>query len=128
MDCVILKPNDRICLGPSAFFLFKNKADEENASMPDTDEDPITFDDASEEIVKYDTKIEEEEQKLRSQEQARRRRFEEEELERHKAEMSRRHHSEHDHIRHECHAFRDEQLVILFDHRANWEHHCTETI
>lgn len=63
MDCVILKPNDRICLGPSAFFLFKNKAEEENASMPDTDEDPITFDDASEEIVKYDTKIEEEEQK-----------------------------------------------------------------
>lgn len=62
MDCVILKPNDRICIGPSAFFLFKNKADEENASLPDPDDDPITFDDASEEIVKYDTKIEEEEQ------------------------------------------------------------------
>jgi len=29
MDGVILKPNDRICLGPSAIFLFKNKAHED---------------------------------------------------------------------------------------------------
>lgn len=33
MDGIILKPNDRICLGPSAIFLFKNKAKEEEASM-----------------------------------------------------------------------------------------------
>ena len=25
MDGKVLKPNDRICLGPSAIFLFKNK-------------------------------------------------------------------------------------------------------
>lgn len=28
MDGVVLKPNDRICLGPSAIFLFKNKKNE----------------------------------------------------------------------------------------------------
>lgn len=46
----ILKPNDRICIGPSAMFLFKNKQREEDASMPDTDGDPITFDFAAEEV------------------------------------------------------------------------------
>ena len=47
---LILKPNDRICIGPSAIFLFKNKQKEEEASMPDADNDPITFDFAAEEV------------------------------------------------------------------------------
>jgi hypothetical protein len=50
LEGVILKPNDRICIGPSAHFLFKNKQNEANASMPDPDSDPITFDFASEEV------------------------------------------------------------------------------
>ena len=37
MDGVILKPNDRICIGPSAVFLFKSKAKEDEASMSDPD-------------------------------------------------------------------------------------------
>lgn len=53
MDGLILKPNDRICIGPSAVFLFKNKAHEEDASMPDPDDDPISFDFASEEVINY---------------------------------------------------------------------------
>ena len=54
MEGVILKPNDRICIGPSAIFLFKNKQKEEEASMPDPDEDPISFDFASEEVINFD--------------------------------------------------------------------------
>lgn len=50
MEGVILKPNDRICLGPSAIFLFKNKAHEDQASMEDSEENPITFDTAAEEV------------------------------------------------------------------------------
>jgi len=44
MSEVQLKPNDRIAIGPSALFLFKNVAHEALASMPDTPEDPIDFD------------------------------------------------------------------------------------
>jgi len=51
MDGVVLKPNDRICLGPSAIFLFKNKQNESNASMPDPDDDPISYDMAAEEVA-----------------------------------------------------------------------------
>ena len=47
---VQLRPNDRICIGPSAVFLFKNKQNEANASMPDTESDPISFDLAAEEV------------------------------------------------------------------------------
>lgn len=54
MDGVVLKPNDRICIGPSAVFLFKNKAKEEEASMPDPDDDPISFDFANEEVLNYE--------------------------------------------------------------------------
>lgn len=50
MDGIILKPNDRICIGPSAIFLFKNKQNEADASMPDTEADPISFDLACEEV------------------------------------------------------------------------------
>lgn len=54
MEGVILKPNDRICIGPSAVFLFKNKSKEEEASMPDPDDDPISFDFANEEVINYE--------------------------------------------------------------------------
>jgi len=49
-----LKPNDRICIGPSAIFLFKNKGKEADASMPDPDEDPISFDFAADEVSKVE--------------------------------------------------------------------------
>ena len=54
MDGIVLKPNDRICLGPSAIFIFKNKANEDKASMPDPDDDPISFDFASEEVANHE--------------------------------------------------------------------------
>lgn len=51
MDQVKLRPNDRIQVGPSALFLFKNKEHEDEASMPDTEADPITFDFADNEVI-----------------------------------------------------------------------------
>ena len=54
MDGVLLKPNDRICIGPSAVFLFKNKSKEAEASMPDPEDDPISFDFANEEVLNYE--------------------------------------------------------------------------
>ena len=59
---ITLKPNDRICIGPSAIFLFKNKQKEDEASMPDTEDDPITFDFAAEEVENNDGKAEKEAQ------------------------------------------------------------------
>jgi len=41
----LLRPNDRIMLGPSAAFLFKDERNKDKASKPDTEEDPITYDD-----------------------------------------------------------------------------------
>jgi hypothetical protein len=46
----ILKPNDRICIGPSAYFLFKNTLKEDEASMPDQAQNPILYDFAAEEV------------------------------------------------------------------------------
>ena len=54
MEGVVLKPNDRICLGPSAIFLFKNKAKEDASSMEDSEENPITFDTAADEVAQND--------------------------------------------------------------------------
>lgn len=51
LNGVLLKANDRICIGPSAIFLFINRLQEHEASMPDTPDNPITFDLASEEIL-----------------------------------------------------------------------------
>ena len=51
LNGVLLKANDRICIGPSAIFLFINKLQEHEASMHDTPDNPITFDFASEEIL-----------------------------------------------------------------------------
>ena len=62
MDGVELKPNDRICIGPSAIFLFKNKQNEANASMPDNDDDPISFDFANDEVNNIENATEKEEQ------------------------------------------------------------------
>ena len=77
LDGVIMKPNDRICIGPSAIFVFKNKQKEDEASMPDPDDDPISFDFANEEVVNYDTKTnkqkKEEEAKKEEEQQQRRR-------------------------------------------------------
>lgn len=50
MKPVQLKPNDRIAIGDSAFFLFKNIKYEDQASRPDTAENPITFDVADQEV------------------------------------------------------------------------------
>jgi hypothetical protein len=50
MKGVILKPNDRILIGPGSFFLFKNELKAAEASMPDTPENPITFDHVAEEV------------------------------------------------------------------------------
>lgn len=51
MQGVALLPNDRICIGPSAFFVFKNKKFEEKASMPDPETNPISYDFANEEVI-----------------------------------------------------------------------------
>ena len=48
---MLLKPNDRIFIGPSAAFLLKYSSKEEQASIPDTNDNPITFDYASEEVL-----------------------------------------------------------------------------
>lgn len=53
IEGVILMPNDRICIGPSAIFLFKNKAKEDDTTIPDPDDDPISFDFASEEVINF---------------------------------------------------------------------------
>lgn len=45
-----LEANDRICIGPSAIFLFKNKLKENENTKEDTEENPISFDDACEEV------------------------------------------------------------------------------
>lgn len=51
IEPIVLKPNDRICIGPSAVFLYKNIPKEaECASMPDDPADPISYDLAAEEI------------------------------------------------------------------------------
>jgi len=49
-ETVTLVPNDRICIGPSAVFLYKNIPRESEASMPDDPSDPISYDTAAEEI------------------------------------------------------------------------------
>lgn len=51
MTGVILRSNDRICLGPLTIFLYKNNLNEHDQSMPDTLDKPITYDFASEEIL-----------------------------------------------------------------------------
>lgn len=61
MDGVTLVPNDRICIGPSAIFLYKNKKRDELAVVPDTDDDPISFDFANDECIEFDEQAEKEE-------------------------------------------------------------------
>jgi hypothetical protein len=51
MDEFKMRPNDRVCIGPSALFLYKNTAHDDEASMPDSAEDPISFDFADNEVV-----------------------------------------------------------------------------
>lgn len=51
MEAVKLRPNDRIAIGPSALFLYKNVSKEAEASLPDTAANPITFDFADNEVL-----------------------------------------------------------------------------
>jgi hypothetical protein len=51
---VELHPNDRIALGPGALFVFKNVEHEDKASLPDTAEDPISYDFADNELMEAD--------------------------------------------------------------------------
>jgi len=69
MDGMVLKPNDRICLGPSAIFLFKNNAKASEASMEDTDENPISFDTAADEVAQNENLAEKAEQEKNRAEQ-----------------------------------------------------------
>jgi hypothetical protein len=50
VDGVVLKANDRICIGPSSFFLFKFPDRENEADIEDTIENPIFFDFANDEV------------------------------------------------------------------------------
>ena len=54
MSEVRLCPNDRLCIGPSSYFIYKNRQHDEEQSMPDTDENPITLEFASEEVLQAD--------------------------------------------------------------------------
>lgn len=54
MSEIRLRPNDRICIGPSSMFVYKNRQHDEEQSMPDTPDDPITADFASEELLNYE--------------------------------------------------------------------------
>jgi hypothetical protein len=64
MEEVKLRPNDRIQLGPSALFLYKNRSKEAEQSRPDTEEDPISFDFAQDEVRMADQGISVEDQVL----------------------------------------------------------------
>jgi hypothetical protein len=79
MDEVKLRPNDRICIGPASLFIYKNKQKEAEASMPDTDENPITHEFASDEVIEADNEgqKEEKEKMLKAQEEAAKRQQEE---------------------------------------------------
>lgn len=46
-----LLPNDRIGIGPSALFIYKNKKVEHEAIMEDTEENPITHEMAADEVI-----------------------------------------------------------------------------
>ena len=50
MDGLVLKANDRICIGPSAIFLFKNDSKLDDSCMKDPADDPISFEFASDEV------------------------------------------------------------------------------
>ena len=69
MDGVALKPNDRICIGPNSIFLFKHRDRDEDASAPDTEDNPISFDFAFEEIAMADEiELDNEESSIRTEE------------------------------------------------------------
>lgn len=58
MSEIRLRPNDRICIGPSSYFIYKNRSHDDEQSRPDTEDDPITFDFASEEVITADNEEE----------------------------------------------------------------------
>ena len=59
---IILNHNDRICIGPAAFFLFKNKRLEADQSMADDDEDPISYDFAADEVSRIENEAQRKDQ------------------------------------------------------------------
>lgn len=61
MSEVKLRPNDRICIGPASLFIYKNKQKESEASMPDTEENPITHEFASDEVIEAENEGQKEE-------------------------------------------------------------------
>ena len=46
MDGLILRPNDRIVFGTNSVFLFKHPAKEAEASQEDSEENPISWEQA----------------------------------------------------------------------------------
>lgn len=50
MSGIKLRPNDRICIGPSSLFIYKNKKKDAEASMKDDPSEPVTFEMAFEEV------------------------------------------------------------------------------
>jgi hypothetical protein len=64
MDGIVLKANDRICIGPSSFFLFKYPERESEAEVEDTIENPIDFDFANEEVYQNNNKNSNKEKEL----------------------------------------------------------------
>lgn len=73
MDPVTILPNDRIIIGGSSYFLYKNRAYEKMAKIPDTDENPITFDFADDEMLGNDEDQEAQFEMLHQEHQAMRR-------------------------------------------------------
>ncbi len=49
MEGIVLKPNDRIIFGTNSVFLFKDGTSSAGASLPDPDEDPLTWEQAQKE-------------------------------------------------------------------------------
>jgi hypothetical protein len=71
MKEVKLRPNDRICIGPAALFIYKNKQKEaEESSMVDTEDDPITHEFASEEVIEAENVGQKEEKEAMKKMQA----------------------------------------------------------
>lgn len=79
MSEVKLCPNDRIGIGPSALFIYKNRSHEDEASIPDLEEDPISFDFAAEECIEADNQGQKEEKEMikKAQEEANKKAMEE---------------------------------------------------
>lgn len=69
MQGIKLNANDRLIFGTGSFFLFKDPSNEASAALPDTAENPITYEIAEEEKTAEDDKEElAEQEKIKEQE------------------------------------------------------------